>query len=861
MNKVTDTGAAVHSPNRWLQFLGPLLGIVIFSVVIYILHHTLQNLTWNDVLKPIRRIAWYELMLAATFTALSYLTLTNYDRLAFAYIGRSLPLRKIMGVAFTAYAVGHNVGLVALSGGSIRYRAYSPLGISGIEIATLIGFCTLTFILGSSLLLGIALLLEPGNTFQRLNIPAYVLRGTGIALVVFPLTYAIWASLWKRTITIRSWSLKPPGMNIACQQIATATIDLLLTASVIYILLPSDAPLSFMAYISAYLIATAVAVISAVPGGIGVFEGLMLLQLPHVPKADLLGAMLLFRVIYYAIPLLLALLMLSMQEMAARRHRLQTITTYAEVWVGQAAPQILGVVVFLMGAVLLISGATAELDERLAVVASYIPLPLVEASHMLNSLTGVALLIVARGLYRRLNAAYHVTIGLLLAGIAFSLLKGLDYEEALVLGAALLFLWLGRAEFHRQASLLDQRFTPGWVFSIALVIGGSIWLGFFAYRHVEYQSELWWQFALNDNAPRMLRGSLMAVLAASLFGLLRLLKPSQPAPSELSREDLTQAGMIAQAGNRSIGNVVLLADKRVLFNDDRSAFIMYQISGGSWIALGDPVGDPAGYEALVWQFREACDRYSARCVFYEVTAEHLPLYVDVGLSLSKLGEEARVPLPSFSLQGSHRAALRQARSRAVRDHAVFEVIPASQVPTIVAELEAVSKEWLADKSAHEKGFSLGAFSASYMAYFDCAVVRIDGVIVAFANLWTAGQDELSLDLMRYSKAAPKGVMDYLFVELMLYGQANGFQWFCLGMAPLAGLEQHELAPTWHKIGSAIFEHGEHFYNFEGLRAFKEKFDPQWEPRYLAAPGGLATPRVLLDATVLISGGIKEVFAR
>ncbi len=861
MNEVNETKAIVHSPNRWLQFLGPLLGVVIFSVVIYTLHHTLQHLTWNDVLEPIRRIAWYEIMLAAMFTALSYVTLTNYDRLAIAYIGRSLPLNKIMGVSFTAYAVGHNVGLVALSGGSIRYRAYASAGISGIEIATLIGFCTLTFFLGSSLLLGIALLLEPGDTLQRLNIPAYVLRGTGAALIAFPLAYAVWASLWKRTITIGSWSLKPPGMNIACQQVATAAIDLILAASVIYILLPSDAPVSFTAYLSAYLVATAIAVISAVPGGIGVFEGLMLLQLPNVPKADLLGAMLLFRVIYYAIPLTLALLLLSMQEISARRHRLQTITAYAELWVGQAAPQILGVVIFLMGSVLLISGTTAEIDERFAVIANYIPLPLVEASHMLNSLTGVALLIVARGLYRRLSAAYHVTMGLLLAGIALSLLKGLDYEEALVLSAALLFLWLGKDEFHRNASLLDQRFTPGWVVSIALVIGGSIWLGFFAYRHVEYQSELWWQFALNDNAPRMLRGSLVAVLAASLFGLLRLLKPSPPAPTELSRDDLTHAGSVAQAGNRCIGNVVLLADKRVLFNEDRSAFIMYQISGGSWIALGDPVGDSAGYETLVWQFREACDRYSARCVFYEVTAEHLPLYVDVGLSLAKLGEEARVPLPSFSLQGSHRAALRQARNRAMREHAVFAVIPASRVPPIVAELETVSNEWLADKSAHEKGFSLGAFSADYMAYFDCAVVRIDGKIVAFANLWAAGHEELSVDLMRYNKAAPKGIMDYLFVELMLYGQANGFQWFCLGMAPLAGLEHHELAPTWHKIGNAIFEHGEHFYNFEGLRTFKEKFDPQWQPRYLAAPGGLATPRVLLDATVLISGGVKEVFAR
>lgn len=861
INEAADIKTSAHSPHRWLPFLAPLVGVAIFSVVLYTLHHTLQDLTWNDVLEPIQRINGYQLVLATIFTALSYLALTNYDRLAIAYIGRSLPLKKIIGVSFTAYAVGNNVGLAALSGGSIRYRAYSPQGFSGIEIATLIGFCTLTFALGSSLLLGVALLIDPGNTLQHANISTFALRGTGVTLILLPLAYLAWGSLSKRIIMIGSWQLKPPGISISCQQIIISVIDLILAASVIYTLLPSETSVTFLAYLSAYLIAMGVAIISSVPGGIGVFEGLMLLQLPNIPKADLLGAMLLFRVIYYAIPLLFALLMLSIQEAAARQHKLKAITAHAEVWIGQAAPQALGAVIFLMGAVLLISGATAELDSRLTVISHYMPLPMVEASHMLNSLTAVALLIVAHGLYRRLNAAYHLTIGLLIAGIIFSLSKGLDYEEALIVGAALLFLWLGRAEFHRSASLLEQRFTPSWIFSIALVIGGSIWLGLFSYRHVEYQSQLWWQFALDDNAPRMLRGSLIAVFTASLFGLLRLLKSTPPAPTDISQQDLTQAGAIARASNRSIGNAVLLADKRILFNQDRTAFIMYQISGGSWIALGDPVGDSADYEALIWQFREVCDCYNARCVFYQVTDQHLPLYVDVGLSLSKLGEEARISLPSFSLIGSHRAELRQVRNRAERERAAFEVIPANQVATVIDELELISNEWLEDKAAHEKGFSLGAFTAEYMVWFDCAVVKIDGIIVAFANLWPAGHDELSIDLMRYSKAAPKGVMDYLFVELMLYGQANGFEWFSLGMAPLAGLEHHQLAPAWHKIGNVIFEHSEHFYHFEGLRSFKKKFDPQWEPRYLAAPGGLATPRVLLDATVLISGGVKQIFTR
>jgi phosphatidylglycerol lysyltransferase len=142
------------------------------------------------------------------------------------------------------------------------------------------------------------------------------------------------------------------------------------------------------------------------------------------------------------------------------------------------------------------------------------------------------------------------------------------------------------------------------------------------------------------------------------------------------------------------------------------------------------------------------------------------------------------------------------------------------------------------------------------------VVRAYGALAGFANLWTTGtRAELSVDLMRFGPDAPRGTMDYLFIELMLWGRRTGYRNFNLGMAPLSGLEAHPLAPAWHRVGNFIFRHGEHFYNFEGLRRYKAKFDPTWEPRYLVARGGIALPRVLIDVSTLIAGGVKELFAR
>ena len=142
------------------------------------------------------------------------------------------------------------------------------------------------------------------------------------------------------------------------------------------------------------------------------------------------------------------------------------------------------------------------------------------------------------------------------------------------------------------------------------------------------------------------------------------------------------------------------------------------------------------------------------------------------------------------------------------------------------------------------------------------MVLKDQRILAFANIFgSSGKAELSIDLMRYLPDAPGTIMDYLFANLMLWGKSEGYGWFNLGMAPLAGLDNRSLAPLWNRLGAMIFLHGEHFYNFQGLREYKDKFDPQWEPRYLASPGGIALPSILTNLASLISGGIKGIIAK
>jgi phosphatidylglycerol lysyltransferase len=844
---------------RWV---GPVAALLVFTAVVLILHRQLVHLHPSRVLEHLHAIPRRQVLAALGFTAASYWLLSNYDVLALAYLRRAIPYPRILFTSFIAYSFGHTLGFSVFTGAAIRFRLYATAGVTAIDVATISAFCSLSLGIGLATIAGLSLYLSPAHASQILHLHHNWSLLAGTVLLGAVALYALWATLARGTLELRGWALHAPGPAIGLAQLALSVADLSLSSAVLWSLLPSQAHLAFIPFLGTYALAVIAGIVSHVPGGVGVFEAVMLLTLPGVPADALLGSLLAYRGVYYLVPLVFGTLLFGSKELAAQRSRMLRAQELASVYIAPVVPQMAGALTFLAGALLLFSGATPAVEARLAFLDRFLPLAVLEVSHLAGSVIGLGLLVLARALFRRVQGAYHITVWLLTAGICASLLKGLDFEEATLLALVLGVLVLGRRAFYRPTAILSERFTPVWVASITGVVALAIWLGVLSYRHVAYSREQWWTFALDANAPRVLRASLSIVVLGTAYVLLNMLRPARPEPAVAGPGELARARALIEQCDTTLANAALTGDKRLLFSEAGTAFVMYQVAGRSWIALGDPVGAREGAEELVWRLRELSDRHGCENVFYQVCGERLALYVDLGLAALKIGEEARVPLEQFSLEGALRADLRQAHRRAQRDGASFEVVPPQGVAELLPALRRISDAWLQAKSTGEKRFSVGAFSAQYLEQFPLALVRAEGTPVAFANLWTtATRAELSVDLMRFGPEAPRGAMDYLFIELMLWGQRAGFRHFNLGMAPLSGLEAHPLAPAWHRVGNFIFRHGEHFYNFEGLRRYKAKFDPAWEPRYLVARGGIALPRVLIDVSTLIAGGMKELFAR
>lgn len=523
-----------------------------------------------------------------------------------------------------------------------------------------------------------------------------------------------------------------------------------------------------------------------------------------------------------------------------------------------AAPRIFAFFAAASGVALLFALAAPQATGRLRSGDEL--LAVIETSHFLASLAATLLILLSFGLAQRMRTAWGagVFVFLLLALLSFLAGRHAGFAAVFVVMGALLFS--ARRAFYRAGRLATASLSPEPLILIALALAGVAWLGFFAYDNVEYSDDLWWTFAADADASRFLRALVISVVTLVVFALWRLMQPGRAPHSSTRTPDMEAdiAAAVASAHNtRPDAALAFLPDKRFVFSEDSRAFVMFGVRGRNWIAMGPPVGPADAARAAAFAFKRAADDARANAIFYAATVDFLPLALDLGLSAQKVGETAIIDLPEFSLEGSHRARLRQSVSRLKRAGVIFEVLYGEGVAREIDALEKVSTSWLRLHRGTEKAFTLGRFDRAYMQRSPVAVLRLEGAICAFANVWISGDGKAcAIDLMRHAPDAPQGAMDGLMIEIALWARERGMQTFDLGMAPLSGMAAEREADALSRLGALVYSYGETLYGFEGLRQFKDKFRPRWEPVYLAGPTRVSLATALADVALLTSGGLR-----
>ena len=895
------------------HWLLALVAIVMFALASKSLFHMAHSLDMTQMQSIITSTPPLTMFKAVAVVMAAYMLLSIYDLIAVRYLKADIPYLKILNTSFTAFSIGHTLGVSMLSAGAVRFRYYGEYGVESTKIANIILLVSLAFSYGMMTVIGISLVVNPHMLSQLLTnvswlsgIPPLVFRVIGSLILALVIASLLFAGKSGRIFSIKSWELQLPPAAVLLRLIVLAVIDIALVAYIIHILIPVSIQVSYLEVFSAYVQAVTVGIVSHVPGGLGVFELTMVASLPKVDKTTLISVLLLFRVLYYLIPFMLGILSFVLHEAyirsgieATERHRIMP-----SVWV----PQLLALATAVLGITMLVVSILPPIADRALLLGAFIPIPIVEASYLLNTLMGFALIILARGLYQRLNGAWHLSMWLLGVSIVTLLVKHLEVEVAIICTLLFAVAYFNRRYFNRQSNVMSLRVNSKTLVLLSVFLISLFWVGMYVYRHEAYSPDLWWNVS-GDGGARFLRSyAMLAILtiAYALFSLIRFKKLPASLPTQT---EIAKAEKVVKQSAHAVANLSLLGDKQLLFSETGNSFIMYQTQGRSWIVMSDPIGDDSEFGDLIETFIELCQSFGGNCVFYEISNRYRHLFNKNGIQLLKIGEEAIVDLDTFSLQGSKNAKFRQVISRGAKDGLSFEVVPQANVATLFEELKVVSDIWLQDKKSVEKGFSLGYFDEAYLKHFDCAVVKYQGEIVAFADIWQSGQlNELSIDLMRYKQVHNsegkeiKSMMEYLFVNLFMWGKEVGFQHFSLGMAPFTGLEtpakpviksnlskshaanneilkpvQQDIAnsepldspvtteaigPKWRHVTNTVTKYGKSYYNFTGLRNFKEKFNPTWEPRYIGIETGLRAGmkpiKGLTDTTLLISGSLGRL---
>ena len=518
----------------------------------------------------------------------------------------------------------------------------------------------------------------------------------------------------------------------------------------------------------------------------------------------------------------------------------------------------------LVGVVNLLSAVTPNLYGRNHWLRQFLPFEIRIGGHIFAALTGFILLTLATNLLRRKRVAWVLTVSLLMISIISHLLKGLDYEESILsailltqlvvmryiftaksdppsiargvrvlIGALLFTLAYGAVGFY----LLDGKFTENFSWSEAILQTLAMFF-----------TEDNWGLQPTTRFGKFFANSIYVIAASTIsFAVVMLLQPVFLQNRATSVELQKAKAIVEQYGCSSLAAFTLLSDKSYFFSPSGKSVIAYVPKGRGAIALGDPIGPAEDRQEAIVSFQQFCQRNDWYPAFYQTLPDNIDLYTCLGFKVLKIGEEAIVDLKNFTLQGKAGKNFRPSINRLTKLGYQVSFYQPPIANGLLHQLKPVSDEWLKMAQGSEKRFSLGWFDEAYLRDCEIAVVHTaDGDVAAFANLMPEYQlNEMTIDMMRHRSGIENGMMDFLFISLLQHLKEDGYDTFNFGLSALAGVGDYPESRRLEKVLHYLYEHLNRFYNFQGLHAYKEKFRPCWEPRYLVYPNLAALPDVVV----------------
>lgn len=622
---------------KLLHRLPPFLGLMLLVAAVYVVQRQYRELRLADITDALAALPGRALVVAAGWNVLAYGVLTFYDRLASIYAGHKVSYLRTSFASFCAYVLSHNLGFAAVSGAAVRYRLYAHWGLNPYQIAKVVAFCSLTFGLGGMVLGGAILFGEPQAVpFAGQYLPRWVMYVLGAGLWAVVALYLTLARTLGR-VKLLGCEAKLPGWRMALVQVLLATVDVAVTAAIFYALLPPVPGLTYLRFLAVYLASYSAGLLASLPGGLGVFDTAVLLGLsPYLPAPTVLGAIVVFRLYYYVIPLFLAGGMFAGHEVLVRSGRLAARERRGGLaWQERdfIVAAIVGVVT-VCGAMLMacgLIGARLHVFQNTSGFAAH-------AGEYVPSLMGTALMVLAVGLSLRVSPAWYATLGLLLFSAVFVVLDGgYPWMAVPLMGAAGLLAPFRRA-FHRPANLWRERPRPAALVPVLALVGCVIALAAFTPHARRLNNGSWWQIVFSSHAPNVVRVTVGLAVCLAVLASVTLLVPGRVAVLP----------WVAQGRRRYLAFGALAPEQAdgLVLGDRGRAGIPFRRLGRVLLGLGDPKGASSDRISAIWRLRDLAEQEGLDPAVLHAGSEFLCVYSDLGLTALPLDAQGRLAVAS-----------------------------------------------------------------------------------------------------------------------------------------------------------------------------------------------------------------------
>ncbi|MBL0848399.1 bifunctional lysylphosphatidylglycerol flippase/synthetase MprF [Mammaliicoccus fleurettii] len=799
----------------------------ILCVVIYVLHNEIGKIDFKKTIVLFREMNTAYFVGIILLGVLSVSVLSLYDIMLKQSLKISLPIHKILSISYIINTFNSILGFGGLIGAGLRIYSYRNDVNDKKELIKSVSLLLLSMLSGLSLLCVLIVL----GIFNADTLLANIYWAKIVLYI---------GSLFLPLFIIFSF-LKPSIRRdrfLGVKFTIVSALEWLAASFLLFIILKAlHINIDYAHLVGIFVIAALSGLISMIPGGFGAFDLVILLGIKSlgVPEEQVLLALLLYRVAYYFFPFIIALGLSTIEFGGIAKKYIEESKFYTPAmdttsfiksvqsdFMAKIPSLSLGLLSGITGFVLYFNHILILYDAIYS--HHFMFYSIILALHTASTLM---LLICAKGVMSGTMRSTLMSIISVIVMLIVCILSNSTIIAFLWLAILLVLLFIG----YKKAIVVKKNMTP-----IKIVLSGILIFTMFIFNRIVsvnylnlYPHEV---TKFDKYAVFTMFWIVLAILC--LLGVcitFMLSKKYQKSVSTNSSYE-TINNIINNHEGSYVSHLAFTGDKSFFVNKDEDVFIMYRYTMNAVIVLGDPIGNKDKFNETLNDFYDQMYFLGYDIIFYQVQSKLLSLYHDYGNVFFKLGEEALIDLNGFSLSGKKKRGMRATYNKLESESYQFEIINTPYSEEDIKMLQTISDSWLGEKK--EMNFSVGAFNLDYLNKAPIAVIRnVSNEIVGFCTLmYTNYNQSVSIDLIRWNKDIDISMMDALYIHMLLWAKEEGYKQFNMGMATLSNVGLNKHAYLREKFAAKVFENMNSLYSFQGLRNYKQKYAPDWEPRYL-----------------------------